>query len=91
MFQTFLYEFFWKNQNISESMFLHNTIYRTLLNSYLLKGESLYKMRTKESGQNYIPKLHSMMTHILISWFKESTKGRKTSFLKELVEKWRPT
>ena len=37
-------------------------------------------------GQNDIPKLHSMMTHILLSWFKESTEGRKASFLKEIVE-----
>ena len=36
--------------------------------------------------QNYISKLHSMMTHILMSWFKESTERRKTSFLKETVE-----
>ena len=36
-------------------------------------------------------KLHSMMTHISMSWFKESTERRKTSFLKEPVEKWRPT
>ena len=27
-----------------------------------------------------------MMTHILISWFKERTKRRKTNFLKETVE-----
>ena len=27
-----------------------------------------------------------MMTHILISWFKERTERRKTSFLKETVE-----
>ena len=26
------------------------------------------------------------MTHILMSWFKESTDRRKTSFLKETVE-----
>ena len=37
-------------------------------------------------GQNYISKLHSMMTHILMSWFKESTERRTTSFLKETVE-----
>ena len=36
--------------------------------------------------QNYISKLHSMMTHILMSWFKESTERRKTNFLKETVE-----
>ena len=27
-----------------------------------------------------------MMTHILMSWFKERTETRKTSFLKETVE-----
>ena len=42
-----------------------------------MKGELLYKVRTK---------LHSMMTHILMSWFKESTERRQTSFLKETVE-----
>ena len=31
-------------------------------------------------------KLHSMMTHILMYWFKKSTEIRKTSFLKETVE-----
>ena len=36
--------------------------------------------------QNYISKLHSMMPHILMSWFKESTERQKTSFLKETVE-----
>ena len=36
--------------------------------------------------QNYISKLHSMMTHIFMSWFKESIERRKTSFLKETVE-----
>ena len=36
--------------------------------------------------QNYISKLHSMMTHILMSWFTKSTERRKTSFLKETVE-----
>ena len=36
--------------------------------------------------QNYISKLHSIMTDILMSWFKESTEKRKTSFLKETVE-----
>ena len=38
--------------------------------------------------QNYISKFES--THhddaILMSWFKESTKRRKTGFLKEIVE-----
>ena len=36
--------------------------------------------------QNYILKLHSMMTHVLMFWFKEGTERRKTSFLKETVE-----
>ena len=35
--------------------------------------------------ENYIQKLHSMMTHFM-SWFKESTDRRKTSSLKETVE-----
>ena len=43
--------------------------------NFYLKGE-----------QNYISKLPSMMTHILMSWFKESTERRRTSFLKETVE-----
>ena len=41
--------------------------------------------------QNYISKLRSIMTHILMSWFKESAERQKTSFLKEPVEKCRPT
>ena len=36
--------------------------------------------------QNYISKLHCMMTHILMSWFKERAKRRKTNFLKETGE-----
>ena len=36
--------------------------------------------------QNYISKSHSMMTHILMSWFKESMERQKTSFPKETVE-----
>ena len=36
--------------------------------------------------QNYISKLHSMMTYILMFWFKESSERRKTSFLKQIVE-----
>ena len=43
--------------------------------NFYLKGE-----------QNYISELPSMMTHILMSWFKESTERRRTSFLKETVE-----
>ena len=42
-----------------------------------IKGEFLYKVRTK---------LHTMMTHILMSLFKESTERWKTRFLKESVE-----
>ena len=42
-----------------------------------IKGEFLYKVRTK---------LHSMMTHISMSWFKEGTEKLITSFLKETVE-----
>ena len=36
--------------------------------------------------QNYISKLHSTMTHSLMSWFKESTERWETSFLKETAE-----
>ena len=36
--------------------------------------------------KNYIPKLTNMMTHNLMSWFKESTERRKTSFLKQTVQ-----
>ena len=36
--------------------------------------------------RNCISKLQSMMTHIFMSWFKESTERLKTSFLKEFVE-----
>ena len=44
--------------------------------------------------QNCVEKLHSMITHILMSWFKtfdwkqktESTERQKTSFPKETVE-----
>ena len=36
--------------------------------------------------QNYISKLDGMMTHILMSWFKESTEKKQTNFLKETVE-----
>ena len=35
--------------------------------------------------QNSTSKLHSMMTHILMPRFKESTERQKTSFLKETV------
>ena len=36
--------------------------------------------------QNYISKLHSMMTHILMPWFKESTERRETRFVKKTVK-----
>ena len=36
--------------------------------------------------QNHISKLHSMMTHISMPWFKESTERWKTSFLNETIE-----
>ena len=36
--------------------------------------------------QNYISKLSSMMTHILMSWFKESIERGKASFLKETLK-----
>ena len=46
-----------------------------------IKGEFLHKVRE----QHYTSKLNSMMSHILMSWFKESTERQKT-FLKENVE-----
>ena len=50
----FIDEFFWKTQNISESMFLRNTV-KTFINSLLfIKGEFLYKSENKISYQNYI-------------------------------------
>ena len=36
--------------------------------------------------KKYIPKLPNMMTHNLMSWFKESTERRKTSFLKQTLQ-----
>ena len=48
-----------------------------------MKGEISYI----KWEQNYISKLHSMMTQILMSWFNESTeRQKKTSCLKETVE-----
>ena len=41
-----------------------------------MKGEFLYI----KWEQNYISKLHSMMTQILMSWFKESKERQKTLF-----------
>ena len=48
-----------------------------------IKGEVLYTVKWEK---NYLSKLHSMMTHIIMSWFKESTERRKLSCLKETVE-----
>ena len=86
-----LFFFFWKTQNISESMFLHNIVELYWISFLFIKD--LYKRWVFyiKWEQNYISKLHSMMTHILMSWFKESTERRKTSFSKEPVEKSRPT
>ena len=36
--------------------------------------------------QNYIAKLHSMMVHILMCWFKETAERQKACFLKETLE-----
>ena len=44
---------------------------------------SFYYIRWEE---NYISKLHSMMAHILMSWFKERTERRKTRIVKETEE-----
>ena len=95
LFHTFLYKwvFFRKNtQNLSESMFLLNIIFKNSL--AFIKGEFLYKVRTK---------LHNKITckiayhdntyfNVLIQsiWFKtkntESIERRKISFPKETVE-----
>ena len=48
-----------------------------------IKGEVLYTVKWEK---NYSSKLHTMMTHIIMSWFKESTERRKLGFLKETVE-----
>ena len=61
-------------------MFLHNC--RTFINSLLsIKDELLNKMR-----KNYLSKLHSIMTYILMSQFKVNTGRRKTSFRKETLQ-----
>ena len=44
---------------------------------------SFYYIRLEE---NYISKLHSMMAHILMSWFKVRTERRKTRIVKETEE-----
>ena len=49
---------------------------------YFIKGEFLlYKVRIKLHI-----KVTQMMTHILMSWFKESTERRKTRIVKETEE-----
>ena len=64
-------------------MFWHNTVELSYIAFLFIKGEfSCIKWE-----QNYISKLHSMMTQILMSWLKESTeRQKKNSFLKETVE-----
>ena len=74
LFHTFLYKLSLK------VCFLHNTV-ELLETAYYLKKATFY-IRWE---QNYISKLHSMMTHNLISWFKW-TERRKTCFLKKPVE-----
>ena len=76
LFHTLLYKWvFLKN---SKNLEMLTRYCRIFINSLLfIKGEFLYKVRTK---------FYTMMTHILMSWFKESTERRKTSFLKESVE-----
>ena len=63
-------------------MFLHNTVELLYIAFLFRKGEFSYI----KWEQNYISILHSMMTQILMSWFRESTERQKTSFLKETVE-----
>ena len=82
LFHTFLYKwvFFEKIKTSQKACFyIMYTICRTFLNSFFIKlfykNVSFY-LRWE---QNYISKLHSMMTHILMSWFKESTERRKFS------------
>ena len=48
-----------------------------------IEAEVLYTVKWEK---NYLSKLHTMMTHVIMSWFKESTERRKPSFLKETVE-----
>ena len=68
-----LFFFFWKTQNISENMLLHNTVELFEIDFLFMKGEFLYI----KWEQNYISKLHSMMTQILMSWFKERKERQK--------------
>ena len=62
-----LFFFFWKTQNISESMFLHNIVELYWISFLFIKD--LYKRWVFyiKWEQNYISKLHSMMTHNLMS------------------------
>ena len=67
-----LFFFFWKTQNTSESMFYKYC--RTFINSFFIYKRLIFYIKWE---QNYISKLQSMMTHILMSWFKESTERQK--------------
>ena len=82
---------FWKTQNISESMFLHNTV--ELLSIAFLFTKDLYKRWVFyiKWERNYISKLHSMMKHILMSLFKEITERQKKKFSKRNRRNCRPT
>ena len=45
-------------------------------NTVFIKGEFLYKLSTKLDSK--IAQLHSMITHILVSWFKTFDSKQKT-------------
>ena len=60
--------------------FLYDKVFYTLY-LWLFFGKLKTSLKT---CQNYIALF--LMTQILMSWFKESTESRKTSFLKETVE-----
>ena len=87
----FFMSFMWKTQNISESMFLHNTV--ELLSIAFLFTKDLYKRWVFyiKWERNYISKLHSMMKHILMSLFKEITERQKKKFSKRNRRNCRPT
>ena len=75
-------------------MFLHNRIFPNSL--LCIKGGLLYEVRTKLQNKITKHNLHSMITHILMSWFKtvdpkqkhrkHTQKDKKTIFSKETVE-----
>ena len=48
--------------------------YITFINSFFIYKRWVFYIKWE---QNYISKLHSMMTHLLMSWFKESTERQK--------------